>query len=86
MKKYLEGVVAIICQSRVEARYEVLYGSPSATLIDYVKNHPTQLIAMATHGQSFISRLIFGSVTENIVNLVKKTPIFLVKPARSVKK
>jgi len=81
MSKYLDGIIARIKDAGIAAKAEMLYGDPAAAIIDYVKNNPTQLIAMATHGQSGLSRMIFGSVTENILHLVKKTPIFLVKPS-----
>jgi nucleotide-binding universal stress UspA family protein len=80
MEKYLEGLTDIFKNAGIQAKYEILYGNPATVIIDYVKNNPTQLIAMATHGQSGLSRMIFGSVTENIMHLVKKTPILLVKP------
>jgi len=80
MQKYLEDLSEKFTSVGIEARTEMLYGDPASTIIDYVKNTPTQLIALATHGQSSLSRMIFGSVTENIIHLVKKTPILLVKP------
>jgi nucleotide-binding universal stress UspA family protein len=80
MRKYLDGMVATIKANGIAAKAEMLYGDPPSTIINYVKNNPTQLIAMATHGQSGLTRMIFGSVTENILNMVKKTPILLVKP------
>jgi nucleotide-binding universal stress UspA family protein len=80
MKEYLEGVVKRIQEQGIAARSEMLIGDPAPALIGWVKDHPAQLIAMATHGHSGLSLMIFGSVTENILHLVKKTPIFLVKP------
>jgi nucleotide-binding universal stress UspA family protein len=44
--------------------------------------HP-QLIAMSTHGRSGFSRFVFGNVTENMVRRLKKTLLFLVRPAAS---
>jgi nucleotide-binding universal stress UspA family protein len=80
MKEYLDGVVKQIVKEGISARAEILLGDPAPTLINWVKENPAQLIAMATHGQTGLSLMIFGSVTENILHLVKKTPIFLVKP------
>jgi nucleotide-binding universal stress UspA family protein len=79
-KNYLDSVVKRIGAENVKARSELLEGDPAETIITFVKNNPAQLIAMATHGHTVLSRMIFGSTTENILNLVKKTPIFLVKP------
>jgi nucleotide-binding universal stress UspA family protein len=80
MKKYLDGQAEIIKQAGLQVRTEILSGDPATAIIDFLKNNPTQLVAMATHGHSGLSRMIFGSVTENIIHLVKKTPIFLVRP------
>jgi nucleotide-binding universal stress UspA family protein len=79
-KKYLGDVVKRVDQEGVKARAEILFGEPADALINYVKDNPAQLIVMATHGHAGLSSMIFGSVTENIIHLVKKTPIFLVKP------
>jgi len=80
MKEYLDGIVKQIVDEGIWARSEILVGDPAPALINWVKENPAQLIAMATHGHSGLSLMIFGSVTENILHLVKKTPIFLVKP------
>jgi nucleotide-binding universal stress UspA family protein len=80
MKSYLDDVAKRLKESGVNARAEILMGDPANTIYNYVKSNPTQLIAMATHGQSVLSRMIFGSVTENLIRLIKKTPILLVHP------
>jgi nucleotide-binding universal stress UspA family protein len=80
MYRYLEGIVKTVGEAGITARSEVITGNPASALIDYVKNNPAQIIAMATHGQSALSRMIFSSVTESVIHLVKKTPILLVKP------
>jgi nucleotide-binding universal stress UspA family protein len=79
-KKYLEGIVKRIKGEGLNARSEILLGDPAETILNYVKDNPAQLIAMATHGHTGLSSMIFGSVTEHILHLVKKTPILLVKP------
>ena len=77
---YLQSIVKRFGEEGIKARAQMLLGEPAPTIIDFVKNNPAQLIAMATHGHASLSRMIFGSTTENILQLVKKTPIFLVKP------
>jgi nucleotide-binding universal stress UspA family protein len=81
MNRYLEDMVKRVKETGVNVRAEILSGDAATAIINYVENNPTQLIAMATHGHIGISRMIFGSVTENILHLVKKTPIFLVRPS-----
>jgi nucleotide-binding universal stress UspA family protein len=79
-KNYLDSIIKRIGKEGIKARTEILTGDPAEAIIDFVKNNPAQLIAMATHGHAGLSRMIFGSATENILHLIKKTPIFLVKP------
>jgi nucleotide-binding universal stress UspA family protein len=80
MQRYLDQKVKLIQEKGIMARAEILRGETAPAILDFVKKNPTQLIAMATHAHAGLSRMIFGSVTENILHLVKKTPIFLFKP------
>jgi len=56
----------------------MLIGEPAPTIIQFLKDNPAQLISMATRGHTGLSRMVFGSVTENVIHLVKKTPMLLV--------
>jgi len=78
MKAYLDGVAESVRDDGLAARGEILIGNPAATIIEFLKDNPAQLIAMATRGRRGLSRMVFGSVTENVVHLVKKTPMLLV--------
>ena len=79
MKAYLEGLAEPIRASGIEVRTEVLsLGDPARNIIDYLKDNPTQLLVMATPGKSRLNRTIFGSVTENVVRMVRVTPLLLV--------
>ncbi len=78
MKKYLEDIAQPLRDSGVAVRTEVLSGDPAETIIDYLKGHPIQLLVMATRGKSGFSRMVFGSVTESVIHMVKLTPLLLV--------
>lgn len=78
MKTYLEGLARPIRESGLVVRTEVLSGDPAQAIIDYLKGNPTQLLVMATRGKSGLSRMIFGSVTESVIHMVKVTPLLLV--------
>jgi nucleotide-binding universal stress UspA family protein len=80
MKRYLDNIVKRIEKEKIKASYKILSGDPAETIINFVKKNPTQLIAMATYGGSRLSRMVFGSVVEQTLHLIKKTPILLVKP------
>jgi nucleotide-binding universal stress UspA family protein len=78
MKTYLETTAQVIRAQGVPVRTEVLRGEPAETIIQYLREHPAQLLAMATRGHRTLSRMIFGSVAESVVLLVKKTPLLLI--------
>ncbi len=78
MKTYLDGLAQPIRESGLVVRTEVLSGDPAQAIIDYLKGNPTQLLVMATRGKSRLNRMIFGSVTESVIHMVKVTPLLLV--------
>jgi nucleotide-binding universal stress UspA family protein len=80
MKRYLDNIVKRIEKEKIRASYKILSGDPAETIINFVKKNPAQLIAMATYGHSRLSRMVFGSVAEQTLHLIKKTPILLIKP------
>ena len=78
MKAYLDGIAGSIREAGLDARSVMLIGEPATTIIQFLKDNPAQLISMATRGHTGLSRMVFGSVTENVIHLVKKTPMLLV--------
>jgi nucleotide-binding universal stress UspA family protein len=78
MEAYLETTAEAIREQGVPVRTEMLMGEAAESIIDYLRDHPAQLLAMATRGHGTLSRMIFGSVTESVLHLVKKTPLLLV--------
>ncbi len=79
MKAYLEALAEPIRASGLHVRTEVLSSrEPAESIINYLKDHPTQLLVMATRGKSRLNRTIFGSLTESIIHMVKVTPLLLV--------
>ncbi len=78
MKQYLEGLARPIRDSGVAVRTEILMGDPAEAIIDYLKDNPTQLLLMATRGKSRVNRMIFGSVAESVLHMVKVTPLVLI--------
>ena len=47
--------------------YEVLEGKPADTLADYAAHNEMELIVIASHGRSGVSRWVLGSVADRIV-------------------
>jgi nucleotide-binding universal stress UspA family protein len=55
---------------------------PAAGIISFVEQHPeVTLIAMSTHGKSGLSRWVFGSVAEKVLQ-ASPIPLLLVRPAQ----
>ncbi len=77
-EQYLEGLAKPVRESGIAVRTEVLSGDPAEAIIDYLKDNPSQLLVMATSDRSRLSRMVFGSVTESIIHMVKVTPLLLV--------
>jgi nucleotide-binding universal stress UspA family protein len=76
---YLAGVQKRLENRGLKVRSEVLMGNPANEIIDYAHKHPFNLIVMATHGRSGITRWEHGSVADRILHGVS-SPIFLVRP------
>jgi nucleotide-binding universal stress UspA family protein len=72
VQKRLEG-------SGLRVRSDVLMGKPADEIIEYAHKNPFNLIVMATHGRSGISRWEYGSVADKVLHGVY-SPLFLVRP------
>ncbi len=81
LKDYLEKVAESIRAEGFAARTEVLMGEPAESIIEFLKANPPQLICMATRGKTGLSKFVFGSITEHVIHLIKKTPMLLVSGA-----
>lgn len=76
--KYLDQVAARLTRSGIKVHPIILTGKPAESLIDYIDSNDIDLVIMATHGRSGITRLFWGSVAEKVVRSVN-TPVLLVK-------
>ncbi len=61
----------------IAAESEVLYGIVIDKLVDYAHEHGVDLIIIATHGRSGVSRLVLGSVADKILR-VAHVPVLMV--------
>jgi nucleotide-binding universal stress UspA family protein len=86
-EKYLARVEQRLKDAGLKVRSEVLVGkppvgSPADEIVDYANRNPFNLIVMATHGRSGISRWAYGSVTARVL-LGVSSPLLLVRPRQS---
>jgi nucleotide-binding universal stress UspA family protein len=69
VEKYLSQVVSRLSSNGVNVQSEVITGGMVAERIaDYATKNEVDLIIIATHGRSGVSRWIWGSVTDRIVH------------------
>ena len=74
---YLAEVGKRLKDAGLRVNTEVLTGQPSEEIIDYASKKHINLVVMATHGRSGISRWAYGSVAEQVM-LGTFTPVMLV--------
>ena len=80
MKQYLIGLRAELRGEHMQVRTHMIEGQGVARLIcDYVESEDIDLIVMSTHGRSGLSRLVFGSIANEIMQCAR-VPVLLVRP------
>ena len=67
IRRYLDTVGARLEQLGATIIPEVSFNNPAEDILLFAKHYSADLIVMATHGRSGISRLLHGSVTENVL-------------------
>jgi nucleotide-binding universal stress UspA family protein len=78
-KKYLERIAKRLIDTGLQARSKILMGNPAEEIIKYTTRRPFNLIIMATHGRSGLSRWAYGSVADRVLR-GSSCPIILVRP------
>jgi nucleotide-binding universal stress UspA family protein len=74
---YLAQVQQRIPETVATERH-VLRGAPGPSILDHAERTNADLIVMGTHGRSGVSRLILGSVADQVVR-AGKSPVLLVR-------
>jgi len=75
---YLEKVVSRLRKKRMRAYATVVYGKDAVQICDFARKNKFDLIAMATHGRSGISRWALGSVADKVLNC-SVVPVMLIR-------
>ncbi len=75
---YLEKIVSRLRKKRVRARAVVVYGKDAVQICDFARKNKFDLIAMATHGRSGISRWALGSVADKVLSC-SLVPVMLIR-------
>ena len=78
-ESYLREIVERLKLASIKARSKILTGKAADKLIAHLHKSNFDLVIMATHGRSGISRWIWGSVAEKILHS-SSIPVLLVRP------
>ena len=76
--KYLKLVSGRLSHAGIKVNTVILSGKAADSLVRYAVNNSVDLIIMATHGRSGISKLFWGSVAEKILRATD-IPVLLIK-------
>ncbi len=77
-EQYLNQLVKRVKYDKVNVKKALLTGLPADTLADYATKNGVDLILIATHGRSGISRWVWGSVADRILRSAC-VPVFMIR-------
>ncbi len=75
---YLSRVAERLAREAIGVKTTVRYGEAAAEIVDQVATEGADLVAMSTHGRSGLSRLVMGSVAEEVVREAR-VPVLLLR-------
>lgn len=84
LEDYISRIATSLRDDGIEVEPVILYGSAADKILDYAAKNDIDLIIMATHGRSGLSRWWMGSVAEKVVSAAK-TPVLLI-PGKKLEK
>ncbi len=76
---YLARIKAELTAEGFDVSYQMLTGRAAEAISEFVQQNEVDLIAIATHGRSGLTRLVFGSVADRLIRS-SPVPILLVRP------
>lgn len=79
-KEYLAKTAGKMTKEGMSVSTAVIEGKAADAILDYASKNGVDLIIMATHGRTGISRWALGSVTDKVVR-TSSAPVMVVAPA-----
>jgi len=76
--KYLKEVISRVKQGGIKYKMDVLVGNVSDSLVDYVDANEIDLVLIATHGRSGLSRWVRGSIADRVLRS-SRAPVLMVR-------
>jgi nucleotide-binding universal stress UspA family protein len=78
-RAYLDAIAGQFRAEGYSVQIEVSAMPAAEAVLDYADSQHADLIAIATHGRSGISRWVFGSVTQKVVQN-SPVPVLVIRP------
>ena len=78
-KSYLDQVATKLNLDEATVETEVLFGRITEQMIDFVEKNGVDLIIIATHGRSGISRWFSGNIADRLIRS-SHVPVLVVRP------
>ena len=79
---YLEGVAALLRDNGIAVECQVIEGKPAESIVDYAEKNQVELVALTTHGEGGLGRLVFGSTAVYVLRESSR-PVLIIKPQRN---
>ena len=81
IQQYLNGVAARLDAPADKIHTMMMaYRTPAEAIEIYAQNHDVDLVVMSTHGRGGLSRLVFGSVADAVIQATQ-FPVLVYRPA-----
>jgi nucleotide-binding universal stress UspA family protein len=77
----LKSSCKILEDRGIEAHIVIRSGEPDPEILEEIEANDYDLVAMATHGHSFIGDILFGSVSRTLKHRIS-VPLLLIGPRR----
>lgn len=78
VEDYLEEVIVRLRKKEIDAKKYVCHGPVVETIINIAEKENADLIAIASHGRSGLSRVFYGSVAAGLLNSIDR-PLLLIR-------
>jgi len=75
---YLKEVINRVKQSGIKYKTDVLVGKVAESLVDYAEANDIDLVLIATHGRSGVSRWVRGSIADRVLRS-SRVPVLMVR-------
>ena len=67
-EEYLQGFASDLSKEGIQTDVAVRYGKPAEAIVSAAQELAVDAIVISTHGRTGISRLMVGSVTQDVIN------------------